>query len=272
MNKICNSLKKTILSVFMLCMITASGFSLAVPALQARVNDYAGLMSAADKREAEIYLETLEENTGIQIAVLTIKSLEGESLEAYSMKVCERWKLGQKGEDNGALLLVSYNDHAVRIETGYGLEGLLTDTKSGLIIRNVIIPEFRNGNFSAGILKGVKNMGGVASDNAELVAKSVQEEEEGQGASFLPVIIMLIWLLFVISGVLSRKGMLPLIIWSMTGRHGPRPHVQKPKSGGTSFNNGPTFRGGGFGGGFGGGGGFSGGGGSFGGGGASGRW
>ena len=166
---------KKFISVIGVLITSACIFALDIPVLSAHVNDYAGVMKNADKRKAEEYLSALENTTGIQIAILTIPSLEGESLESYSYNVAEKWQLGQNGKDNGALLLVAMKEKKVRIENGYGLEDTLTDTKSGLIIRNVILPEFRNGNYSEGILRGVQNMGGIASGNAELVSKSVSE-------------------------------------------------------------------------------------------------
>ena len=139
---------KKFISVIGVLITSACIFALDIPVLSAHVNDYAGVMKNADKRKAEEYLSALENTTGIQIAILTIPSLEGESLESYSYNVAEKWQLGQNGKDNGALLLVAMKEKKVRIENGYGLEDTLTDTKSGLIIRNVILPEFRNGNYS----------------------------------------------------------------------------------------------------------------------------
>ena len=123
--------------------VIASCFALGVPALNGRVNDNAKLMSSRERQEAEEYLAAVEKQSGVQIAVLTVKSLQGESLEVYANDVFEKWGLGKKGQDNGVLLLVAYNERGVRIEVGYGLEGTLTDTKCGIIIRNIIIPEFK---------------------------------------------------------------------------------------------------------------------------------
>ena len=105
--------------------------ALEVPALTGRIVDNAKIISSQDKMEISSYLKNLEDQTGIQIAVLTIKSLEGESLEEFSLRTAEKWKLGEKGKDNGALLLVALNERKIRIEVGYGLEERLTDTKCG---------------------------------------------------------------------------------------------------------------------------------------------
>lgn len=268
------SMKKLFLSLIILAVLSPLS-ALEVPALNRRVTDKAGIMNENDIASLESYLDHLENQTGIQIAVLTIKSLEGEDLASYSMKVCETWKLGQKGQDNGALLLVAYEERKVRIEVGYGLEGDLTDTKCGLIIRNVIVPEFKNGNYSRGIVQGVKNMGGIVAGDVDYVDRTVSHEIDESGSPFA-AIGMLIWFIFMFIVLSSKNGLLKwILISNMSGRRhryhgGPNIHVN---------NFGGNHHSSGFGnsGGFGGssksfGGGFHGGGGSFGGGGASGGW
>lgn len=224
-----------------------------VPPLSGPVNDYAAILSADEKETLESFLLALDRQTGVQIAVLTIPSLEGESLESFSLKTVEQWKLGQQGEDNGALLLVSLEDRAVRIETGYGLEGTLTDAKSGLIIRNVIAPRFREGKYGAGVLEAVRNMAGIATDNREIISESVKNpQKEKSGGNLAGLLFFIVFYLIMRAGFHRRGGLFTgLLLGSMLGG-----------------------RRGGSGGGFGGfsGGGFSGGGGGFGGGGASGGW
>ncbi|EKD33964.1 MAG: hypothetical protein ACD_75C02524G0008, partial [uncultured bacterium] len=132
-----------------------------VPPLTARVNDYARILSGATVQQLESVLATLEREESTQLAVLTINSLEGENLEEFSLQVAERWRLGQKGRDNGALLLIAKNERKLRIEVGYGLEGALTDLTSGRIIRDIITPQFRNGNFDQGVIDGVRAMIGA---------------------------------------------------------------------------------------------------------------
>ena len=136
-------------------------FALEVPALKGRVNDYAGIISDAAERQLETVLADLERTDSTQIVVLTISSLKGDSLEDFSIRVAEQWKIGQKNNDNGAILLVSKQDRKIRIEVGYGLEGKLTDLMSGRIIRNVITPNFKSGDFDAGIVQGVSAMIGT---------------------------------------------------------------------------------------------------------------
>ena len=97
--------------------------------------------------------------------MLTIPSLEDDDLELFSMRVVENWKLGQEKEDNGALLLIAWQEKKIRIEIGYGLEGILTDAKCGLIIRNVMAPLFQSGKYGEGVLSAVQYMGGIISND-----------------------------------------------------------------------------------------------------------
>lgn len=132
--------------------------ALDVPALQGRVNDTAGMLSQKTINNLDNLLAAFESSDSTQIVVLTIPSLEGEVLEEFSLRVVEKWKIGQKGVDNGALLLVSRDDRRLRIEVGYGLEGSLTDLTAGRIIGGVIVPRFKEGRFDKGISDGAQAM------------------------------------------------------------------------------------------------------------------
>ncbi len=250
-------------------LFSAAAFALNVPALTGRIVDNANIISRKDEAEINAFLENVENSTGAQVAVLTINSLEGESLEDFSMKVAEKWKLGQKDKDNGALVLVALKERKVRIETGYGLEGILTDTKCGLILRNVIIPEFRNGDYSEGILKGVKNIAGLITNNEELVSKKVLKESDGDN-SYMGILYGFLWVFgwfILFSCIASGRSnhFLPWIIFTSAYRKSHRGSSGSHSSSGSFFNGSGHSS-------FGGGGGFSGGGGHFGGGGASGGW
>lgn len=150
----------TVVSVAVVCLVFAPPvlFALEPPPLKGRVNDYAGMLSASAAGALEVSLGELEQTDSTQIVVLTIPSLEGQPLEAISIRVVEQWKIGQKGFDNGALLLIAQKERKIRIEVGYGLEGSLTDLRAGQIIRNVIVPHFRAGNIDRGVLDGVQAM------------------------------------------------------------------------------------------------------------------
>jgi len=132
--------------------------ALEVPRLKGHVNDYAAMLSPASERQLEALLTDFEQKESTQIVVLTIPSLQGDSLEDFSIRVAETWKIGQKKLDNGAILLIAKNDRKIRIDVGYGLEGRLTDLLAGRIIRNVIAPQFKSGQFDQGITEGVAAM------------------------------------------------------------------------------------------------------------------
>ena len=242
--------------VMVLCAIPVAARY--VPALTGYVVYTAGIVEAAAAAEIETYLSALYASTGIQMAVLTVPSLEGEALEAYSIRVTDAWKIGSTDNDNGALLLIAYAERKVRIEVGYGLEGILTDAKCGLIIRNVIAPEFRAGNYGNGILAGVRNMGGIASGEAALIAPSVVSETEsdsGAGVVF-GLLFFIVWFMIIPNIAGRRRWWLPWFfvpsLWHTSS--GRASHSWHGGSSGSLF------------------GGFGGGGGRFGGGGASGGW
>jgi len=136
--------------------IPTLALGLDVPALSGRVVDLARLLPADVVQSLDTEMADHERRTGNQVAVLTIPSLEGESLEEYSHRVATTWKLGGKGVDNGVLLLVVPGERRIRIEVGYGLEGTLTDAVSSQIIRREIVPKFRAGEYAGGVAAGVR--------------------------------------------------------------------------------------------------------------------
>ena len=293
-------LKKTgliLVGLLILVILDANTVAaLDVPALKGHVSDYAGMLSPASQRQLEAVLTDFEQKESTQIAVLTIPSLKGDALEDFSMRVADAWKIGQSEADNGAILLIVKNDRKIRIEVGYGLEGRLTDLLAGRIIRNIIAPQFKMGNFDQGVSQGVAAMIGAV--KGEFSATTPQKRPASQKGPPLIAIIGLIFLinvvgrtrrlfgaaagaiLFPIAGALFFGlgpmlilGLIPVgivagLLISLFG--GPF------SSGGAGSHRHGGYWGGGFGGGggfsSGGFGGFSGGGGGFGGGGASGGW
>jgi uncharacterized protein len=133
----------------------------AVPPLTTHVNDYANLIPDALQSQLEQQLREHEDSTSNQIVVLTIHSLDGESVEEAALEIFNTWGLGQRGKDNGVLLLISLNDRKMRIEVGYGLEGTLTDAHCGRIIRDEITPLFKKGAYAEGISAGVTAIRGA---------------------------------------------------------------------------------------------------------------
>lgn len=236
------------------------------PALTGRVVDGANIIPDADEAALVTKLETLETTTGRQLVVATIASLEGYPIEDYGYRLGRTWGIGQKDKDDGVLLLIAPNDRRVRVEVGYGLEPILTDAWSSILINRAILPQFKAGNYPAGINAGVDGIVTQLQLPPEEAAKRAKDARKAmadprRNVSLGDIIFWLVIFFFFIlpllrsifgSGRGRRHRSGPIIIW-----------------GGGSDND----WGGGFGGGgFGGGGGFSGGGGGFGGGGASGGW
>ena len=149
-------------AAFIICLAvlaTASpGFALEVPQLKGRVNDYANMISPQVRAQLENELRNFEKTDSTQIVILTVESLEGDALEDFSIRVAEKWKIGQKGKDNGAILIVAKKDRKTRIEVGRGLEGKLTDLTAGRIVQLVINPQFKRGDFDAGFSAGIRAM------------------------------------------------------------------------------------------------------------------
>jgi uncharacterized protein len=267
----------------------------AVPPLTGRVTDLTGTLSGGAVARIETKLADFEAKKGSQIAVLIVPSTAPEDIEQYGIKVEDAWKLGRKGVDDGAYLIVAKNDRRVRIEVGYGLEGVLSDAVSNRIIDETITPHFKTGDFDGGVEAGVDQMISVV-NGEPLPPPDRKWEHRGGLGNWLPILLVVV---FVAGSVLraifgrllgsvATGGLVGGIAWLLS-------HLLPiglgagivaflfallagSSSGGWSAGRGwgggfgGGFGGGGFGGGGGGGGGFSGGGGGGGGGGASGSW
>jgi uncharacterized protein len=146
------------LGVTLLLGTLVAAFALNFPALTGRIVDQANIVSAETRQTIEPKLADLESKSGIQLVVATVASLEGQEIEPYANELFRTWKLGEKAKNNGVLLLVAPNEHRVRIEVGYGLEGTLTDALSKVIITNAITPRFKTGDFNGGIARGVDDI------------------------------------------------------------------------------------------------------------------
>jgi len=144
--------------IFLLLLIPSQVSALDTPNLQGYVNDYAHMISGSARVKLEEELKSFEQSDSTQLVILTVPSLEGETLEDYSIKVVEAWRLGQAQKDNGILFLVSKNDRKIRIEVGRGLEGRLTDLMAGRIIDLVIKPRFKREDFDGGFAAGVASL------------------------------------------------------------------------------------------------------------------
>ncbi len=170
---------RTALLTILLSFATLAGAA-DVPFLAGRVTDNAEILSPAMRQTLTEQLKSHEDKTGNQIAVLTVPTLGGESVEDYAVAVFESWKLGQKGKDNGVLILVAPQDRRMRIEVGYGLEGVLTDLLAGRIIRNEMTPRFKAGDYNGGIEAGVNAVIGVLEGN-EAAAGDIAADGDTSG-------------------------------------------------------------------------------------------
>ena len=236
------------------------------PPLTGRVVDAANLLSPAAEQKLDGELAALEQKTGHQLVVATLPDLQGYEIADYGYQLGRAWRIGRSGPDDGAILIVAAKERAVRIEVGYGLEPVLTDALSSLIIQRRIVPAFKAGRMEQGIVDGAAAIAaqiGLPADEAKAAAAAAEQPQvrivhPGRGGG-IPIVVVIFVLFWVVTGVMRAFGgrrrfggggglwwLLPMLL-SGSGRGG----------GGWSG---------------GGGGGFSGGGGSFGGGGASGRW
>jgi uncharacterized protein len=270
---------------FALCWSLIAGAQIAVPPLSGRVTDLTATLSAEQKAALEQTLQAFEARKGSQLAVLFVPTTAPETIEQYSLRVAEQWKLGRKKVDDGAILVVAKNDRALRIEVGYGLEGALNDATSKRIISEIITPRFKEGDFYGGISTGVDQI--IRVIDGEPLPKPSEKPVAGIAdiQRYVPVIFILALVLGgVLRSVLGRfpgalvtGGAVAVIAWLVAGALSIAlvagvMALFFTLLGGGMGGFGVGGRGGGFGtGGFGGGG-FSGGGGGFGGGGASGRW
>ncbi len=226
-----------------------------VPPLTGRVVDTARLLSDADRATIEKAIVAFEKATSGQMAVLTLTTLNDEPIENVGIKTAEAWKIGRKGQDNGAILLIAVQDRKMRLEIGYGWEGAINDARAGDIIRGMA-PYFRKSDFKGGILHAVHRVQALVT-GAEEKEQVPPPKKTIKARSNL--VVSILFALFIIC----------IFIGPFLARHGGRTYGHSSRGYRSSYGG---FGGGGFSSGGGSGGGFSGGGGSFGGGGASGNW
>ena len=226
-----------------------------VPALSGRVVDQAGILTGSEESRLAAKLKDLEDKTSIQLVVVTLSSLRGSPIEEWGLALGRTWGIGQKGKDNGVLLVVAPNDRELRIEVGYGLEGTLPDATASAIIRNVIVPRFKSGDMPDGISDGVDAIIAVLTGSGEEFKPSLHALIEQKVSDFVPLIFIAFFIIMMITAFIRQRRRRSSRYYRSTG-------------GWFYVDDGDDYSGSGSGSG----GGFSGGGGSFGGGGSSGRW
>jgi uncharacterized protein len=241
----CGGRKTILFCCLLFFFLTLPTAALEVPERpEGRVTDRTGTLSRSEVDSLNRKLGAFERETTNQIAVVIIPSLQGENLEDYSIRLAEKWKIGQTGKNNGVILLIVKNEKKVRIEVGYGLEGALPDALAGVIIRSEIGPRFREGHFFQGIDAGINAI--MAATKGEYKGDRKSPGKSPGVPIWIPVLFFLVFGLFVVMSAFSRRR-----YYHSGGSRG-------WTSGGGSWGDS--------------GGGFSGGGGDFGGGGASGDW
>jgi len=270
----------------LIALVWLSGLAhaeVAVPPLRAHVTDLTNTLDTAQKQQLETRLAQFEAKKGAQIAVLLIPTTQPEAIEQYSIRVVDAWKLGRKGIDDGVLLLIAKDDRTLRIEVGYGLEGVLPDASAKRIIAETIAPHFKRGNYYAGIATGIEQLLAVI-EGESLPPPRERSAISGSVKNLESLLFIAFMLAMGVGGVLRKFfGRLPaaiiigfvtaMLAWLIVapiliaGVVGVIAFMFTLVGGGRGFIGGGGFGQGGFGGG-----GFGGGGGGFGGGGASGRW
>ncbi|UAL10393.1 TPM domain-containing protein [Caulobacter segnis] len=257
------------MSGFLVALVVAMAMALPAfaapkfPPLTGRVVDDAQILSPDVERDLTTKLENLETTTGRQLVVATVPSLQDYPIEDYGYQLGRTWGIGEKDKDTGAILLVAPNERKVRIEVGYGLEPVLTDALSSVIIQSAILPKFRDGDMEGGIVAGtnalVEQLSLPADQAKARIEQASQPEQHKAKGSPIVGFLIFLFVIFVFSSLFRgrrRGGLSSALPWIILG----------------ALNNSGRGGGGWSGGGGGGGGGFSGGGGSFGGGGSSGSW
>jgi len=223
------------------------------------VVDLANIISAESQQQLNTFLRELEQKTSAQLLVLTVQSLDGQNIEEFAFNIKEKWKLGQKGKDNGVLLVVAVKDRKYRIEVGYGLEGVLPDSLVGSLGREYLVPYFRKGDFASGIIAGTLAMVRTIAEHDRVQITGLLDIRVSRGYDtaipLKPAHLVIMAILFVIALVLfinsPHQCLLIMLAASMSGGRGGW------SGGGSGFGGGGSFGGGG--GGSGGGGGASGG-------------
>jgi len=181
------------------------------------VNDFAGLFSLDQKVALEMKLSAFEKETGAEISVVTLKSLGGDDAAGFAVKLMEEWGIGKKGVDNGILFMIAMEERDVRIDVGYGLEPTVTDGAASAILRNIVLPAFKDGEYFAGVTAGTDRLMAIIKGDPEAVNFATDSSSEALAINW-EVIVFVIFLIIMLSTRRGRK-MLPYVLMFM-GRGG----------------------------------------------------
>lgn len=257
-------LPKLIITFILLSVFISTGYGQAdLPMPRNYVEDYAKVINASDERSLNGVLQELEQKTGAQYIILTVLSTGGLPIEQFSIELAEKWKLGQKGKDNGMLFVLAKNDRRWRFEVGYGLEGFITDQYCGRVGREVLVPYLKKGDFSRGIyqanlqiIQRIATEAGVSLTGMPRVAPAPVRDARGRrtGLPCCSTLFFLFFMLLIFGGLSRGMGWWFLLPFMLGGFGGHGGYGRSGSFGGGSFGGGFGGFGGGMGGGFGGGG------------------
>jgi uncharacterized protein len=211
-----------VLLVSLLCLAVAPCLCAEMPARpQGWVSDFAGILSEDTRSQISGLVDEVKRSTGAEIAVVTVSSLDGMTVEEYAVRLFEKWGIGTKEEDNGVLFLIAPNERKVRIEVGYGLEPVITDGRAGEIIRETVLPFFRAGDYDQGVLQGSRRIAALITDTEFVPSVPIPRSQPRQDDTPLPLKIgvMFFFALFITLGFLAlgyalrQKGQGFFLIW-----------------------------------------------------------
>ena len=188
-------MKKFFILATMLILLSAALWASDIPDYVGYVNDFANVITDKSKTEMEEVAKDLEEKTGAQIAVITVRSIAPyASIEDFSMAVAEKWKPGQKEKDTGIIMVLAMDERMFRIEVGYGLEGIINDAKAGRIIDNTIMPYFKGGDFSAGLRRGLFKIADTIGTEMEVELDVRTKIDNSKSEALCMLIFMIIFI------------------------------------------------------------------------------
>jgi uncharacterized protein len=195
--------ERTVESCLVLCLLVSAAAAQTFPKPVGRINDFAGVLDPAAEQEMDTLLATLENDTASEVAVVTVDSLDQIPVEEYANKLFNEWGIGQRGKDNGVLVLVAPSVREMRIEVGYGLEGVLPDGLTGSIIREQFVPAFRDGNYQSGIVSGVRRIAAIVRRHETLTDAQLRALNARTGP---PVMTLPAWALVAFLAIFVAPG------------------------------------------------------------------
>jgi len=217
-----NRVRRIVLLVSCICVVASTCAWAAMPAKsQGWVSDFAGILSEDTKTQISGLCDEVQRSTGAEIAVVTVTSLEGMSVEEYAVRLFDKWGIGEKAKDNGVLFLIAPTDHEVKIEAGYGLEPVITDGRAGAILDESVVPFFKTGDYNQGILQGSRQIAALITDKDFVPSSPIPRPETRTDETPWPVKVgtMLFFALFITLGFLAvgyalrQKGQGFFLIW-----------------------------------------------------------